>query len=300
MTVSAPPAPRQQQRTHPAPVLKVTLFDRVSSFLMAAVVALLTAVAAIVALLPAFQQQTPAPVLPAVEFVSAGFEQGTPEERLNVDSPEEPIPNASTLNDEIPTEPVDARLESVMELAESAAEQFEPSAMPMFVPGAPGSVDGTNGPPLGDPDQRGTGTAPRWYVLFGETVSVEEYARQLEFFGIEPAAVFRERGELVYLSDLTAARPSTRVATSGDERLYMSWQGGRGRSADRELFTRAGVDVTGADLVHFYPARTEELLARLEESFSSRPVDQIQRTYFIVVVEGSGYSFAVTRQHYKR
>ena len=70
----------------------------------------------------------------------------------------------------------------------------------------------------------------RWFIRFSETGSVDEYARQLQYFGIQLGALFPDRGELVYLSDLTNATPSKRVETTGNDLLYFNWQGGSRRA----------------------------------------------------------------------
>ena len=44
----------------------------------------------------------------------------------------------------------------------------------------------------------------------------------------------------------------------------------------------------------------EQTLARLEQSYANRPVKDIRRTYFTVVPQRGGYTFAVTRQTYFR
>ena len=115
-------------------------------------------------------------------------------------------------------------------------------------------------------------------------------------------AAFPQRRELVYLSNLTRNPPSKRTVRTddGETRLYMNWEGGSRKEADVKLFERASVDVTGGKILHFYPPETEELLARLEMAHANRPVQEIRRTYFVVVPQGRGFTFAVTRQSYFR
>ena len=57
---------------------------------------------------------------------------------------------------------------------------------------------------------------------------------------------------------------------------------------------------SNAVVLHFYPRALEERLARLEAEYSNRPIREIRRTYFVVIDQGSGYSFAITQQHYFR
>lgn len=287
--------PRAPTRPH-EPVLRITFYDRLSSFLIAIVLGLFLTVVFVIPAIQGVRPTVPPPPRTVESLSPGGFDDGAPVETLHVDSPEDPLPNASVVDSESLDESVDETLETVIELAEVATQQLHQAlAVSTDLERTPGSDIGDKGPPLDDPP--GNGAEQRWYVRFNENGSVDEYARQLEFFGIELGALFVDRGELVYLSNLTGAAPEPRVVTRGDDqRLYMNWQGGERRSADVELFERAGIDVTGALLLHFYPARTEEMLARLELSYANRPVEQISRTYFVVVRRGGGYAFAVARQ----
>ncbi len=106
---------------------------------------------------------------------------------------------------------------------------------------------------------------------------------------------------MVYISNLSAAKPSVRRAASGEgeKRLFFTWQGGKRRQADVELFGKAGINV-GPDTVifHFYPPATENTLALKERDYRNRPIRQIRRTFFAVVPSGNGFDFEVTRQAY--
>jgi hypothetical protein len=151
------------------------------------------------------------------------------------------------------------------------------------------------------PGKSGFPREQRWFVRFSEGSTLNEYARQLDFFGIELGALL-PGGRMVYLSDVTSDRPKVREATSGadEQRLYMTWQGGERRKADLELFRKAGVDIAGGIVFHFYPPATEAMLARLERDYRNRPADQIRRTYFVVRPGAAAgqYAFEVTRQSY--
>jgi len=106
---------------------------------------------------------------------------------------------------------------------------------------------------------------------------------------------------ITYLSQLSADKPVVRSAADGEEekRLFFTWQGGKRRSADVELFTKAGVPI-GPDTIifHFYPPATENMLATRERAYRDRPVREIRRTFFQVVPAGEGFDFEVTRQVY--
>jgi hypothetical protein len=103
---------------------------------------------------------------------------------------------------------------------------------------------------------------------------------------------------LILLSNLTAPVPAKKVITNGEQekRMYMVWQGGSLKSGDIKLFEKVGENVASSIIFHFYPANSEEMLARLEQTAAKRPVSKIRRTYFVVRKSRDGYTFSVTRQ----
>ena len=214
------------------------------------------------------------------------------------DPTENPTPNEEVLDETEITEIV----ENVVELAEQSTKQAQQViARQDFATGTPGSADGTGRRPLGAGG--GAGGVPneqRWFIRYADQTSLTEYAKQLDFFGIELGALIPS-GQMIYLSNLSKGFQK-RTATSGksESRLYMTWQGGTRKEADEQLFQKAGVNVTGAILFHFYPKQTEQLLLKLEYEYQKRKPTEIRRTYYVVVRQGSGYAFVVTRQIYLR
>lgn len=283
--------------------MRVTLYDRVSSWAISIFVGLL-AICSIVFLIW-ISARPPKPIVAIpVELVESpgGFEDGTPGETLRVDSPEPETRDASPADTTGDHVEIEQAVESVVQnsdaVTQQVQQQFETGIQNM---GKPGSAKGTGRRALGFGN--GTGGMPReqrWFVKFSEKVALDEYARQLQFFGIELGALLPD-GRLAYLSNFTNSSPTVRYVNSGggEARLYMTWQVGERRAADVQLFARANVTVRGdSTIFHFYPKNTENLLAQLEASYRNRPVKQIRRTYFVVEPEGQGYRFSVTRQIY--
>src|SRR5262249_15740338 len=204
--------------------------------------------------------------------------------------------------------PVEQALDSVVAFASDAANQematFEtetPAGVGPRRVGNPGSARGTgNKPVLGS--GTGLGGFPReqrWFIRFADQEeSVDEYAKQLDFFGIEFGAIIG--GKLVYISNFTAPRPAQRTESSGagEKRLYMTWQGGGRKQADLQLFRKAGIDVGNGVIFHFYPKETEDRLAQLERAYRNRVANDIRRTYFSVERTQRGYQFTVSHQNY--
>ena len=191
-------------------------------------------------------------------------------------------------------------LESVIDLADEATDMARrQNDAQIQNTGQPGRRIGTGKRPLGLGEGDGGGVArdQRWYVSFGQGTSVEEYARQLDFFKIELGSL-QPGGRLVYASNLAESIPSTRSVTTGsdEKRLYFTWQGGGRRAADVELLQKTGIDPGTSLLFHFYPPAVEQQLAQLERSYRNRNPKEIRRTYFAVQSTPQGYAFVVTRQ----
>ena len=285
------------------PVLRETLFDHVSSWTISLFVGIALLCACVVAVWLTNRLPTPPQAVP-VEIVEApgGFEDGSPEETLRVDSPEPEVHDASPAEVQSDKTEIAEALETVVELSESATQQVQQQFdTGIQNTGKAGSARGTGKKGLGiGPGTGGMPREQRWYVRFGDRAGVDEYAKQLEFFGIELGALLPD-GRLVYINKLTQPNPTARYVDSGKEeqRLYMTWQGGDRRSADVELFKRAAVEVRADTAIfHFYPKSTESSLAQLELNYRNRPVKQIRRTYYAVEPGRNGYQFTVLRQIY--
>jgi hypothetical protein len=253
-----------------------------------------------------YSTRVPRPKEPVpVELVelTGGSEDGAVGETLRVDSPLPASPDAGASESAADDPEVRESLDNVLDMTEAAvAQTTRQFDMGVRNPeGQPGSAEGTGRRPLGSGPGSGGGfpREQRWLVRFGDQANLDEYARQLDFFGIELGAVVG--GKIVYLSKLAAARPVTRTATGGgdEKRLYMTWRGGGRKQADLQLFRKAGVDVGNGLIFHFYPKDTENRLARKELDYRNRRANDIRRTFFSVsAAEGGGYEFSVAHQTY--
>ena len=304
MGAMTPTTTAQQRDGRKAPVLQVTPYDRISSTMIAIVLALIGAVACLVVVWfsnrpPDVRQTAP------MEFVEfpGGVEEGAVDESFELESPEEETLDPSLAETVTEETQVQEMLETVMELSDQAASQvqqvYDVAAQST---GTPGSSKGTGRRPLGmGPGERGFPREQRWYVRFAEGGTLDEYIEQLDYFGIQ-LGVLLSNGQLVYLSDLKSAKPQTKTVTSGagESRMYMMWRGGQRRQGDVRLFQKAGVDVTGATILHFYPRETEMMMAQLERDYRGRPSEEIRRTYFVVVRDRGAFKFVVKKQSYLR
>ena len=283
------------------PVLKVTRFDLVSSSMIAIVIGL---VLAVIYLFIWWNSTRIADPKTDVELelieIPGGFEDGSPDDTLKVDSPEPEStdPSLTVVADE---NLIEETFENVVELSAEASNQVEKQyELDETTSGNPGKATGTGRRPLGE--GKGVGGLPReqrWIVTYGDRSGLTSYAKQLDHFGIELGALM-PGGTLVYISKFSSDTPVKRTEKSGlnEKRLYMTWQGGGRRIGDIELFKKAGIDATGTTIFHFYPRETEIRMVKLETSYRNRKSKDIRRTYFAVKSSGSGYEFEVTNQTY--
>lgn len=293
MSVSPPPAP--------PPVLRVTRYDQayagvLSAFLgLAAMFGLVSAVWYATRLPPKIQ------AVPVELFeLPGGYADGSPDETLRVDSPEPEAADASPVEQVTEQLEIAEALETVTDLtavsADPVQQQFETGLQNT---GRPGSAKGTGRRPFGEGGAgSGIPREQRWFVRFGDQAGLDEYARQLDFFGIEVGALLPDR-RLAYLSQMSSPQPRVRYVQTGkgEQRLYMTWQGGERRLADVQLFAKAQLDIPpGVPLFHFYPPGVENQLAQLERAYRGRPAEQIKRTYFAVIGTAGNYRFTVIRQ----
>ncbi|MCA9049179.1 MAG: hypothetical protein KDA89_10655 [Planctomycetaceae bacterium] len=297
---TAIPDRKSRHVTGRVPVMHETGYDVATSAQIAAALGL----AALVGLLIAIWLSNLLPDNQAVPIImeagDGGFEDGDPNETLNVESPLDPTDDPSLSNEQDVSQ-LEQITEQVVTLSQNAAELTQPNQFTDPTGGGnPGSAVGTGGRPYGTGGgtRGGTKREQRWFVEFADKGDLKSYAKQLDFFKIELGCAFPD-GRIVYLKNMSTS-PSVRQErlSSDDKRLFMNWQGGDRVKADIELLQKAGVsDAASGTVLHFYDPETEQMLARLElDRAGGRPAEQIRRTYFQVKKSGGGYEFVVSSQ----
>ena len=288
---------------HREPVIGVTGYDRASAAVIAVVLALVAAVAYLFVQWLS-QHEFEANTLPPLEMVvlGGGDPDGNPDDSPLLESLAEQVPDPSLEELREDETTVEELLETVVDVSDIAANPA-PSQATGEAGGTPGSAAGTGGRPLGfGPGDGGVSAEQRWFVSFADRGSLEEYGRQLDFFGIELGVLDVGDGSLTLVRNFSAGSPTVTRKTSGadDGRLYFLWQGGGRKAADEKLLAKANVAAAEKPVLHFYPQQTEQRLLRLEKGYADREFQDIRRTYFEVVKQGGGYDFKVTQQSYLR
>jgi hypothetical protein len=158
-------------------------------------------------------------------------------------------------------------------------------------------------------DGRGLGHGPgkpglprHWEVTFQKGNTLDLYARQLDFFGIE-LGVIMPGDKAVYAFNFRKPKPDTRTLanpSANEKRYYLTWRGGDLRQADEELLARAGIDGAAGVMAKFLPPETEGKLATLEKNFRGASPKDINKTRFGVQPVGDGFEFYVIDQSMKR
>ena len=169
----------------PQPVMRTTQYDKASAGMIAAVAGLLGLTALLVAVW--FTNRLPAPPEPVpIEIVEmpGGFEDGEPDESLELESPEEEVPDPAIAETTDEQSQIEEMLETIVELSDSASQEVDTiESESSKNTGQVGSASGTGKRPLGM-GGGGKGGFPReqrWRIKFDDG-DLETYAKQLDFF----------------------------------------------------------------------------------------------------------------------
>ena len=299
----------------PARIYGESAYDRVTSLLLAVVLGALLVfgwLSIIAATTSAYQARVTQPI-EVIEVSGGGG--GAPDgkvasvEEINVPGGEQSDRASNNEEDasqfEQPT--VEARpaamLDTVAEAGQTLAEVDVSSVMPRgerIATGKRRSKVGNGGPGYGfGPGDGGVRREDRWSILYKTGQTADEYARQLDAFGVELAVIVGDH--MVYASNFSKAQPTRRSgAGSDDKRLFFVWRGQGRKESDLALLAKAGLDVGEGVIFQFYPARIEAILEQLEVRYKGKQPAEIRNTRFGVVQSGGGYGFEVLSQEYLR
>jgi hypothetical protein len=314
--VPLPPLPAGGKLLEPQ-VRGESQYDRVSSMLMAAVMGALI-VAGWLKLIDMTTQGYRSRVTAPLEIVEVsggggGSPEGDPGAMQSIDVPGAEAGSEASNNEADASEfeapsleaaPA-AMLDAAVDVGESMSEVDLAPSMPTggaVASGRRSSKIGTgNVPGFGfGPGSGGVRREERWSIVYNPGQTVDEYARQLDALGVELATVAGPT-TLTYGSNFSAARPTQRTGSNQtDKRLYFIWQGQGRKTSDIALLLKAGIAVGDKPIIQFYPASTEERLARLEVDYKGRQPAEILVTRFRVVGRGGSYDYEVFDQQTRK
>lgn len=264
--------------------LQTTRYDRVSSLLVTLLVLVgLAVLVMFVAWLShrIFARQAAVPV--QVEQIGTG-------ESALVEGPELDTPPAEEIRQEIDLNPpqVGETLVALSSVVATQSAMFDDPSMDRAARPGGGRL-----PSGGRP-----GRARAWEVRF-ESSTLEAYAKQLDFFGIE-LGVLLPGNKVAYAYELSKAKPSQRTGAADEEkRYYLTWRQGELQAADRELLAKAGIEAKERLILKFVPEQWEQRLAELEKAQAGAESEQVRKTRFGVRPTASGFEFFVIEQYLK-
>jgi hypothetical protein len=278
-------------------VLRVSRYDQVAGLLVAVLVVLgfITVMMFLVWLSSRIFWVQPAVAVTVLEDVGGGGagQLATGQQDLEEPNPEE--------LQELTEPPIEQTIQAISSVVSVQAQELD--ALQGDTSTGRGEGDG-----MGDgrgPGPGGPGTSdgiPAWerWEIRMSAASLPEYARQLDFFQVELGVAGGGIPTVEYISNLSAAKPTVRVADPKDERrLRFLHRSGELRQADRELAAKAGVKTDGRIVFQFYSQQTYNTLLALEAARKgSRRIKEVRRTVFGVRGTAGKYEFYVLEQHY--
>lgn len=132
----------------------------------------------------------------------------------------------------------------------------------------------------------------------------QSYTRQLSFFGIKLGSVHRETNEILLLADPAG---TARVERTDRQKERSSVHFGHTSPVlqrwDVAILQAANIDPTQSLIRQFYPPAILERLVAMEKKYlevNRRELVDVQRTYFKVIPQGSGFEFVITGQTYRQ
>jgi hypothetical protein len=211
---------------------------------------------------------------------------------------EEPSPEELQ---EVTEPPIEMSIESIAAVVSTEAVELEALDGSTSL----GTGEGTGTGPGRGPGPGGPGTSdgiPAWerWELVMSAKTDAEYARQLDFFGIELGVAGGGSPVVEYVSNLSAANPTVRRGEPKDEkRLNFLHRSGELRAADRRLVAKAGVQAEGKVVFQFYSDGLYQQLLTLEaQRKGTRRIREVRKTIFGVRGTGGRYELYVIDQQY--
>ncbi len=273
--------------------MKATTYDKTSSMLIALLILGGLAVLLLFGLwlsLQVFRRPVAVPVALVPAGDGAGFDDG------DAFDPDVTDPGDQIDQDEPTLQESFASVVNIVAANAAVFSDVSPFDEALLTPGGKRGDGRTKGNGIG----KTGGRQRRWEFDFEKGITVPEYARMLDLFGIE-LGVLQPGGKVVYISNLAAAKPLVREgATTDEKRYYLTWTKSTTDSADRELLDKAGVPNKGRPILKFLSPILESELETLEQKKAGPRGNDVRITSFGVKRQGGRSRFYVLDQTYVR
>jgi type IV pilus assembly protein PilM len=270
--------------------LAVNSFDRVSSLLVSLLIMIGAAVVALVIVYFA-RKLTAAQVAIPVKPVDVASRPADAALGLKRDLEPPGIEDAPELNEPKLQDTLDSVANAISQrVAILSDENLDSDSQP------------AQGKGLGDERMPGIGGEgdilyePQRQIRF-DPQSSREYARWLDFFGIEIGVLGRDN-QIYYAYNFSQAKPDVRIGEPKQEtRLYMNSASTPLAALDNRLAQKSGIARHGHIVLQFYPPKAQAILFALEQQAAGdRKLDVIRRTVFRVNRKGKTFEFSVDEQ----
>jgi hypothetical protein len=282
----------------PDPKLKPSAYERASAAVLSLLVFVGVLVACLLTIWLSHWRHGEAGLSVPVQFERGGGDPaGMPGERLDVEGPQR-------LEIGPPDEPVESRLEKTMAaIADVVVRKIADLDQPLEDAASNAAGGGVEGEGRKRPKGDGPGPdgvpVPIWQMRYDES-TLDVYAQQLDFFGIELAVVGGEKDRIEYASGFTRSPPARRTGTRVEElqasRTYFTHQSGTVRQYDQQLLSRASIKTDGKLILQYYAKAVVQELLALEKNYRGLDRHDILSTVFGVRRRGSGFEFYVLDQ----
>lgn len=299
--MNSSPTTVDQDATAPRQRLQLSTFDQVASLLISVLILLGTAVLAMVLIVMTTRKTVATPTVPVV-FAEEGYGRGDHEAGTARDATNSP--QIEELDEFFPpqmSEPIES-VATVISADVASLDTLDQQLATIGTGGGTGTGRGDSRPPgpLGEGSSDVVPRWERWQVRFA-SADLDSYARQLDFFKIELAAIGGGKDTVDYAAAVSQPKPLHRTGASANEkRLYMTWRSGELVEADKALLAKAGVDTVGRVVLQLYPPETEAALAALEQKQAgTKSLKSIKRTVFGIRGRTNNYEFYVISQEYR-
>lgn len=296
-------------RTSAKNQLRVSSYDRVSSWIVSMLIVTCVTVGALFMIFVSqnfILKEFAVPVTPVAMGGGGTGGVGGSDSGSDVEAPsadDTPMPEESQLQETLDNvaNAVSARTavlaDDTLDIGADPTQAKGDNRSPGMGGGRGGGVGGGIGAGFGP--GRGGAKEPRREIRF-EPVSLLEYAQWLDYFGIE-LGVLGQDNKVYYAYNLSREKPDVRVGDPREEqRLYMNPTDSQFAALDRKLAAKAGITDKGQIILQFYPPKTYAILVTLEQKQAgARKPDTIRGTVFRVTHTGKAFEFSVIDQSYR-
>jgi hypothetical protein len=296
-----PSAGEARGSSEPNTVLRISSYDRAASMLLSLLILIGSSVTLMFVIWISNRIHTSQVAVPVV-MDEVGTGDGSPAGGGGTD-----LDQPATEEVAQETNLQEPQLKDTLSLVASAVQDRadlldDPAMLDRTNPGRGGGTGGGIGTGHGTGIGPGSGTGGRprhWELRFPRDNSLEAYAKQLDFFGIQ-LGVLLPGNKVQYAYNLSKSQPDQRTGAANQEkRYYLTWRRGELEQADRELLARAKVDYQNRLILKFLPVEIEKQLWSLEKARAGDGSAGVPTTVFGIQPEGNGYSFYVIEQTFR-